>query len=85
MAVRQTEADFIEKLFDVTALILQAVESFMNVEFPEEVLHSVALPNFSNDFNAFYGFNYYRFVFLSKSLNDFKSISISFQRRFNFV
>lgn len=64
MSVRQTETDYTEKLFAMTAMILQAVESFMNAEFPDEILHSVALPNFDNDVGAFHGFNYYRFVFV---------------------
>jgi aminopeptidase N len=60
VSVRETEMDYKEKLFEMTELILDAVESFMNVDLPHEVIHSVALPNFGRDVGSFYGFNIYR-------------------------
>lgn len=60
VSVRETEMDYQEKLFEITELILDAVESFMNVQLPHEVLHSVALPNFGKELGSFYGFMFYR-------------------------
>lgn len=60
VSVRETEKDYTEKLFDMTAMILESVESFMRAELPNKVLHSIALPSFGNEVAASYGFNYYR-------------------------
>lgn len=60
VSVRESEMDYTEKLFDMTALIVPAVESFMRVSLPNEILHSVAIPNFGHEAGSFYGFNYYR-------------------------
>lgn len=60
VSVRETETDDKEKLFEMTELILDAVESFMKVQLPVEVLHSVALPNFGHEVVSYYGFNFYR-------------------------
>lgn len=78
VSVRQTESDYTEKLFVMTATILQAVESFMNAEFPDEILRSVALPNFDNDVSAFQAFNYYRFVFVFQRFQLFTNIYFHF-------
>lgn len=63
VSVRQTETDYTKMLFDMTEMIIPAVEFFMRVNLPDKILNSVALPNFDNDIGAFYGLNYYRFVF----------------------
>ena len=60
VAVRQTETDYQEKLFEMTEQILDTVESFMSVHLPVEFLHSVALPSFEIGTASFYGFNFYR-------------------------
>lgn len=60
VSVRQTEKDYTEKLFDMTTMILESVESFMSAELPNKVLHSVALPGVGNEVAASFGFNYYR-------------------------
>lgn len=60
VSVRETEKDYTEKLFDMTEMIVEAVESFMKAQLPIGILHSVALPNFGNEVAAYYGFNYYR-------------------------
>jgi hypothetical protein len=60
VSVRETEKDYTEKLFDMTTMILESVESFMSAELPNKVLHSVALPSAGNEVTASYGFNYYR-------------------------
>lgn len=60
VSVRQTEKDYTEKLFDMTEMIAESVESFMKAQLPNGILHSVALPNFGNEVAAYYGFNYYR-------------------------
>ena len=60
VAVRQTETDYQEKLFEMTELILETVESFMSIHLPVEYLHTVALPNFDIETASFYGFNFYR-------------------------
>lgn len=60
VSVRSTETDYKEKLFQKTEQILHAVESFMDVELPLAVLHSVALPNFDYEIGSSYGFNFYR-------------------------
>jgi hypothetical protein len=64
VAVRQTETDHYEKLFEETSRILEAVESFMGVQLPRELsqIHSVALPNFGKEVASFFGFNLYRWV-----------------------
>lgn len=60
VAVRQTETDYQEKLFEMTEQILDTVESFMSVHLPVEYLHSVALPSFDIETASFFGFNFYR-------------------------
>jgi hypothetical protein len=64
VAVRQTEADHQEKLFEETSRILEAVESFIGLQLPRELsrIHSVALPNFGKEVASFFGFNMYRWV-----------------------
>lgn len=64
VSVRATEADHTVKFFEKTDEILNAVESFMRVKLPYGVLTSVLLPNYDHDVSAFFGFNYYRFVYL---------------------
>lgn len=60
IAVRETETNYTEKLFELTEMILDAAESFMKLRLPNEVLHFVALPNYGRSIGAFYGFNYYQ-------------------------
>jgi aminopeptidase N len=60
VSVRNTETNYKEKLFEMTELVLDAVESFMSFKLPHGVLHSVALPNFGYEIGSFYGFNFYR-------------------------
>lgn len=66
VSARETETDYTEKLFQMTESLVQAVESFMRVELPHLVLHSVAIPNYKYDVGSFYGFNYYRQVYLAQ-------------------
>lgn len=60
VAVRETEKDYQERLFAMTDQILEAVESFMNLQLPIENLHSIALPNFGFEIGSFFGFNLFR-------------------------
>jgi hypothetical protein len=60
VSVRESEKDYTEKLFEITEKILESVELLFDAEFPNDVLHSVALPNYENDVGSFYGFNNYR-------------------------